>query len=496
VRTAFLILSVVILVCSAAYGAEKTVELLKAEDMDRSGVATNFFPPLTGHAKLTVAAPWMNVEFEPIEPGATEQRAYVVFEFNYSSAVQAFEWRQIPDGTASWPNVWLGYDAFSFDYQNPGPQPVKATVWIQDYASWLVDAKREYDPQKDVPVPCFTTPAYEQEVELAPGTGKIAIPLSKTMWTSNPRKGLALGDVRSFGMYLKSPVKKTEIAFTKFRLEAKDPKAGVFEFPAKVTCTKCASKFSDQYAPYCPFCGEEMKDCLPTPQAPPTASKTCIVLDAADGGGGAMNSGGGHNISSNPPEGMAISHYDMQYNDPKGKKPVARKSIPWDSRYYLKFKIDDLPKTAEEIKSATLRLFGSNDTYRNGFFNEKPWNAALVLYSVNSEFDNWDGRQLCWATMPPFEKVIFVGGQYPGPAAKHPVYKVSDKEGVKSLSADITEYVQEAKRAGRKTITIGMAVFTPFGAMKNPHALGHYLSMTPPAPIDPKSPKLSIEVAP
>ena len=84
-----------------------------------------------------------------------------------------------------------------------------------------------------------------------------------------------------------------------------------------------------------------------------------------------------------------------------------------------------------------------------------------------------------WVTMPPLGKLIWVSGQYPGRCTqlygrKKFTAATLGKESPRWLCLDITEYLKETTAAGDKSFTLGLKAFTPFGAVKAPHPLGHY----------------------
>src|SRR5262249_29389914 len=158
--------------------------------------------------------------------------------------------------------------------------------------------------------------------------------LRKPMWTNQRDKGLGLDDVKAFGLCIKSPVGKTVIGVNRFRLAGKDRNAGVFRYPERVKCPGCGRATSDRYAPFCPFCGKEVRGYEPIPKGLPRFGRDHVLLKLIDAGGGGTNSGGGDDTSeriAGPQGGLSIRHYDVYYNRAKGTPPVPeRKKIQWE----------------------------------------------------------------------------------------------------------------------------------------------------------------------
>ena len=474
-----------------------------------------FYPVLAYNADLKFDAAgdqsWLNVTFAPPAPEAKEKFAAVFFEFDYAAAVEPFDSRQAPDGSADWPNVWLGWDALVFDYDNRETTPITATVLIQDWVSWycpkydgLVAA--EAKPPQSAPATAKSGGAlpglggnlpqlYEEEVTLKPGRGTVSIDLKRRpLWTNNKKKGLSLDDVRAFGLCLKDPAGKASVNVNNFRLTGSSPSAGVLKpLLERVKCEKCGKSTSDVYAPFCPFCGGEAKGYQPIPaEMPSFASKT--VIPATSGGGGKTHGGGGGDATdeSQGRSAVFIAHYDAFYDQAKGAGKVDRRGGHWEWRYYLSFQLGDEVKDPSKIKKAELWLFAAKPKEA---FNEKPWGPGVLLFEVAPCYAPEDLAKINWMSMPPFERLLYVSGQHPGSATQDPKLKTTPLPAPKWLPMDITEAVREAAGREDKTLLLGLKAFTASGASHEPHSMGHYLTAGGPLTPGDRKPKLVLEMA-
>jgi hypothetical protein len=520
---------VALLLCVEACAQEvKVLELLKVGGIAEAKQFPGFFPTSACNAAVGVeedpAGAWITVAFDKPGRDAKQMFSAVLFEVDYTRAVEPFDWRKAPDGTAEWPNVWTGYDTFAFDYDNPQKEAVTVRVLLQDYVSWYhtdVDglARSKYvGPQQK-----YLPQMYQEDVELKPGRGRVTIDLRRAMWTSttppevesrekvpwgmsvlsrsSQKKGLELLDMRAFGLCNPSPEKKLTVKVNNFRLEARDRNAGVITWPEKTTCAKCGGKTSDRYAPFCPFCGAEIKDSLYSEllkKKVPAASDHTVIVPAVAAAGGGSSTGGSKGLMSYGRDTITVHHYDVNYNKPKGSQVPKLNSI-WEARYYLKFEPGKEFDRKPAVKSATLWIFGSKDfNVPKGKENEprfawlnpkygipimfagKTWLPGLLVFAVDRQYNDWDPK-MNWVTMPPLGKLIYVSGQYPGRCTqlygrKKFTAATLGKESPRWLCLDITEYLKETTAAGDKAFTLGLKAFTPFGAMRDPHPLGHCFS--------------------
>jgi hypothetical protein len=427
--------------------------------------------------------PWYDLVFQ--EPGKDSPYAFsaVWFEIGYQSVVPPLDGRRIPDGSRDWPNVWLGYDRLMFDYRLDRNESITVTVLIQDWVSWLptrYDGLAIVDPaaKPQIELPQL----YEEEIVLMPGTGTATIDLRRPLWCNNRKKGLSLDDVKAFGICLRRPAGTTTIGLNRFRLEGGRPDAGTFAYPHLVRCEKCGGGFSDRYAPFCPFCGTEMRDHLPISSGVPKFGDPVVVLPLIDAGGGGGNSGGGDDTSekaAGSKGSQAVRHYDVYYNRAVGTPPVPERKRPqWEYRYQLKFGLGDELAAKPKIKRALLWLRSSLKIKEREepVFCQKPWLPGLAAFAIPAAYDNWRGDQLTLATTPPYERLIYLSGQHPGPATQNPKLRTTDKPPPNDLPLDITEYVRQVVDEGRKTFSIGLKGFTPFSAAHEPHGLGHTMN--------------------
>ena len=534
-------------VCSVPCAQEvKVLELLKVGGPPDAKQFPGFFPTSVCNAAVGVEAgpaPWITVAFDKPAQDAKQTFSAVLFEFDYARAVEPFDWRKAPDGTAEWPNVWTGYDAFVFDYDNPEKESVKIKVLLQDYVSWYhtdfdglvrltyVGPQQKYLPQM-----------YEEEVELKPGKGRAAVDLRRAMWTSqtppeverkdkipwgmsalsqsSQKKGLELLDMRAFGLCNPSPEKKLTLKVNGFRLEARDKNAGVITWPERATCAKCGGKTSDRYAPFCPFCGAEMKDSLYSEllkKEVPAASDRTVIVPAVGAAGGGSSTGGGKGLMSYDKGIITVHHYDVNYNKPKGPQVPKNASI-WEARYYLKFEAGKEFDRKVRVKSATLWIFGSKVDIPKGqendprwawadpkhgrplWFAGKIWLPGLLVFAVDRQYNDWDPR-MNWVTMPPLGKLIYVSGQYPGRCTQlygneKETAPTLGKESPRWLCLDVTEYIKETAAAGEKVFTLGLKGFTPFGAIQEPHGRGHCFSGSGLVKDEDLRPKIVVELEP
>ncbi|MBN1830430.1 MAG: zinc ribbon domain-containing protein [Deltaproteobacteria bacterium] len=521
---------VAVLSCGVVAGeAAKELELLKVTKASDAKQIPGFFPTSACNATVNIdtdkAETWLSIDFTKPVKDAKQLFSAVLFEFDYTRAAMPFNWREAPDGTKEWPNVWTGYDAFVFDYENPEKTPVKIKVLLQDYVSWYhtdidglvrskyVGAQQKYLPQM-----------YQKDVELNPGKGRVHINLRNPMWTtqtpaedksaeeemvpygqsklsrSSQKKGVELLDMWAFGLCNPSPEKELTVKVNHFRLEASDKNAGVITWPERATCPKCGRKISDRYAPFCPFCGVEMKDHLYPEllkKTMPVASDHTIIIPTIAAAGGASSNGGSKAMISKGDDNLRVFHYDINYNKPKGPQVQKLKDI-WEGRYYLKFDLDKKINDQSKVKNATLWIFGSPPRVPDGqenqpqwawmnpkngkpiCFSEKIWLPGLLVFAVDKEYNDWDPK-MNWVTMPPLGKLIYMSGQYPGHHTqlhwrKDLIAPTLGKEATRWLCMDITDYIKEIAAEDQKTITLGLKGFTPFGASTHPHDLGHYLS--------------------
>ena len=94
---------------------------------------------------------------------------------------------------------------------------------------------------------------------------------------------------------------------------------------------------------------------------------------------------------------------------------------------------------------------------------------------------------MSWRTKPPLERLLYVSGQHPGACTQNPKLKATDKEAPEVFPIDLTPYVREAVARGEKTLSFTLKAFTPFGAMREPHGMGHCIMFqgigTPGAPF-------------
>ena len=538
----------VLLLYSGASAQEvKVLELLKVAGPADAKQLPGFFPTSACNAAVGVeadpAGAWITVVFDKPAQDAKQTFSAVLFEFDYTRAVEPFDWRKAPDGTEEWPNTWTGYDAFVFDYDNPEKTPVKVKVLLQDYVSWYhtdvdglvrlnyVGPQQKYLPQM-----------YQEDIELKPGKGRASIDLRKAMWTSktppevesrekvpwgmsalsrsSQKKGLELLDMRAFGLCNPSPEKKLTVKVNNFRLEARDRNAGVITWPERATCPKCGGKTSDRYAPFCPFCGAEMKDSLYDEllkKKVPAASDHTVIVPAVEAAGGGSSTGGGKGLMSYGRSIITVHHYDVNYRNPKGPQVPKLNSI-WEARYYLKFELGKEFDRKPAVKSATLWTFGSKPNIPKGqendprwawadpkngmslWFSGKIWLPGLLVFAVDRQYNDWDPK-MNWVTMPPLGKLIYVSGQYPGRCTQmygneKAIAPTLGEESPRWLCLDITEYVKETTAAGDKVFTLGLKAFTPFGAMREPHGLGHCFSGSGLVRDEELRPRIVVELEP
>jgi hypothetical protein len=489
-RLILIVLTLTLATAASASGQNgKTLMLLDVQDAAAVKQPKGFNPVLTYNAQLDLVhddradRQWVNVSFNKPSEDAKHAFSAVFFENSYEYVIPPFDERRFPDGGPEWPNVWLGYDRLTFDYRNTATEPIRTTVLIQDWISWLpvkYDGLTVANPleQKQTELPQL----YEEEVVLQPGAGTAAIELKKPLWTNNRAKGLGLDNVKAFGLCLKSPAEKVVLGVNRFRLESKDAGAGVFRYPERAKCEACGRATSDRYAPFCPFCGAERKEHAPIPKALPQFGNDVVLVKAIDGGGGGHNNGGGGDVSdkiAGPSGSQAIRHYDVYYNRTKGSTPIPdRKRVQWEYRYQLKFAIGSEFKDKPRIKRATLWLSSALKLkdQPEPVFCQKPWMPGVLAFSINDSYQGWDGKQMTFHTTSPYERLIYVGGQHPSSALQNPQWRVPGHEARTCLPLEITEHVQEAIDGGKETFTIALKAFTPFGAIKDPHSLGHTMN--------------------
>lgn len=465
----------------------KVSGLLEFRAAEQLAQPKRFNPVLTYNARLIFKPdnsdkPWIDVTFHRPDGAAQYAFSAVIFETSYEYVTAPLDERRIPDGGAEWPNVWLGYDRFMFDYRNDENAPLKVTVLIQDFVSWLpkkydgLEVVRAQRPQAELPQ------LYEEEIVLQPGEGTAAIDLKKPLWTNNRAKGLSLDNIKAFGLCIKSPARKVVIGVNRFRLESADRSAGVWRSPKRVHCPKCGQGFSDPYAPFCPFCSGEMSKHEQTPHELPSFGKEFILVKAIDGGGGGSSDGGGGDtcdVAAGPIGSKAIRHYDVYYNRPKGTPPLPeRKRVQWQYRYQLKFALGDEFARKPKIKRATLWVAASLNLkdHPEIVFCQKPWLPGVVIFSINEAYDDWQGTALTFATTPAYEKLIYVGGQHTGPATQNPKLRIEGHPAANCLPMEITGHVQDMIDSGRKTFSIALKAYTPAGAAKDPHGMGHTMN--------------------
>ncbi len=485
----------------AAFPAQQSKVLDVLEVRDPVGVVRpkGFNPVLTYNAslKLDVESPdrsWIRASFEMPDATSAQGFSAVFFETDYAFALPPFDARRIPDGTGEWINVWLGYDKFAFDYKNEEAEPLKATVIIQDWVSWLSarhDGLRSVQPSegRQTKLP----PLYEEDVLLKPGVGTVEITLKKTMRCNDGTNPLRLDNIKAFGICANPGENrgKRVLGFNRFRLEGGNGRAA-FSYPETVKCEKCGKGFSDEYAPFCAFCGAAVTATRRIPKELPSPEGR-ILLRPIDGAQVALASGGGDDFSDKilGPKGRPqVSHYDVYYNRPMGSEPPPkRKAIHWEWNFCFKFALGTEFDAKPTVRNATLWLSpGANRKDDPAFdFCVKPWMPGLVVYSHPKEFQGWTGSQMTWRTMPPFEKLLYVSGQHPGACTQNPKLKATDKEEPAVLPIDLTPYVREAVARGEKTLSFTLKAFTPFGASREPHGMGHYIWFqgigTPHAPV-------------
>jgi hypothetical protein len=481
----------------------KVLDLLDVQDAASLNQPRRFNPVLTcnadlGFEKESSGKTWIKASLRKPDETSEQEFSAVFFEMDYAFVVPPFDERKVPDGTAEWINVWLGYDRFAFDYRNEEKEPVRAVVLIQDWFSWL---SRNYDGLKAQPRPeggqKELPQLYEEEVVLNPGAGTIEIGLRKPLWCNNKLKGLGLDNIKAFGICIKSPDKERVIRLNRFRLESKDKNAGVFTYPRKVACGKCARGFSDEYAPFCPFCGAAVASYTPIPKELPDLGG-CVLLKPTDGARGTCNSGGGDNLVDRIMGSRGrqlIAHYDVYYNKPKGSAPPpARKRAPWESNFCFKFALGSEFAAKPKIRKATLWLQpGLRHKKEEEFrFSAKPWLPGLLVYAVAKEYHGWTGSTLSIRTLPPYEKLVYVSGQHPGSSTQNPKLRATDKEPPVLLPIDLTEYVREGVTRGDPTLSFTLKAFTPVAAVQDPHSLGHCFDF--PGLEDPRGPFIAVEL--
>jgi hypothetical protein len=70
--------------------------------------------------------------------------------------------------------------------------------------------------------------------------------------------------------------------------------------------------------------------------------------------------------------------------------------------------------------------------------------------------------------------------------------RATDLEEPAVLPIDLTPYVREAVGRGEKTLSFTLQAFTPFGAMREPHGMGHCITFQG---IDaPRAPFIAVEL--
>jgi hypothetical protein len=478
------ILASIVLAASPAQ-QNKVLDVLDVRDPVSLIKPKRFNPVLTYNAALKLdvesSPPWIKASFEKPDENSAQGFSAVFFETDYAAVLPPFDGRRIPDGTGEWINVWLGYDKFAFDYKNDEGEPLNATVLIQDWVSWLSakhdglkSVRTSGDKQTELPL------LYEEEVILNPGAGTIEINLKKTMRCNDGAKGLGLDNIKAFGLCIKPGRHRGTrvVGLNRFRLEGRDAAAGVFSYPEKVKCEKCGRGFTDEYAPYCPFCGAAVASYKEIPKEVPPAEGR-ILLRPTDGTRAALASGGGDDLSDQVlgSKGSAlVAHYDVYYNRPMGSSPAPqRKRVVWEWSFTFKFALGAEFDAKPAVKNAVLWLSpgvkGKDDPA--SVFCKKPWFPGLLVYSHPKEFQGWTGSQVSWRTLPPFEKLIYVSGQHPGPATQSPKLKATDLEAPEVFPIDLTPYVREAVARGDRILSFTLKAFTPFGAHKEPHGMGH-----------------------
>ena len=312
-------------------------------------------------------------------------------------------------------------------------------------------------------------------------------------------KGLGLDNIKAFGLCIK-PGRSSGtrvVGLNRFRLEGRDASAGVFSYPEKVKCEKCGRGFTDEYAPFCPFCGAAVASHKRIPKELPPAEGR-ILLRPTDGAKAALGSGGGDDLSDkalgskgNP----LVAHYDVTYNRPMGSSPAPkRKGIFWEWNYCFKFALGADFDAKPGVRNATLWLSpGMKDKANPEFiFSVKPWLSGLLVYSHPKEFQGWTGSEVTWRTQPPFEKLLYVSGQHPASCTQNPKLKATDEEVLVVFPIDLTSYVREAVARGDKTLSFTLKAFTPFGAHKEPHGMGHFITFN--GLGNPQAPVLAVEL--
>jgi hypothetical protein len=495
VRRSFPLLTALFCLACAAASAEDahSLPLLSFQAASDVEHPNNFYPTLSYNASLALESAdnrsWLKASFAVPDAAATFPHAGIFFEFDHATVVPPLDFRGIPDGSAAWPNVWLGWDRFAFDYRNLDAEPIVATVLIQDWVSWL---NQKYDGLTGVPdgLPQM----YEQEVTLAPGSGTVTIDLAKRpLWTNTGTKGLDLEDIRAFGLCVKSPKRAATVLLDGFRLEGGRPDAGVMDcLVLRKTCGACGRRFSDVYAPNCVFCGAEIADHQHLPDEFPTFPASATVLGATAIGGGFTSRGAGAPTLDQRAtwKTIHIAHYDIHYGRDKGGRPIPRRGPPvWEWRYFLRFSLGEDFAAKPTVRKAALWLFppvGADE------LSPKPWNPGLALFAVDSSYNDWDPTRMCWLAMPPYERLIFLSGQHPSTSSQVVSRKVSETC-TRWMPFDITEHVQAVITRGERSFTLGLKAFTPFAARTNPHVYGHCFLAGGTAPANERSPKLVIE---
>jgi hypothetical protein len=136
---------------------------------------------------------------------------------------------------------------------------------------------------------------------------------------------------------------------------------------------------------------------------------------------------------------------------------------------------------------------GLKHQQEEGFrFTVKPWMPGLLIYTVRKDCREWTGSSLSLRTLPPYEKLVYVSGQHPGTALQSPKLRATDKEEPALLPIDLTEVVREAVAQGDRSLSFTLKCFTPIGAVKDPHSMGHFIDFA--GFKDPRAPFIAVDL--
>ena len=140
----------------------------------------------------------------------------------------------------------------------------------------------------------------------------------------------------------------------------------------------------------------------------------------------------------------------------------------------MKFALGQEFTQKPRIKNATLWLSSALriEGRAEPIFCQKPWLPGVLAFSVNDAYNDCDGKKLNFLKTPPYERLIYVSGQHPGPATQNPKLRVEGKDAPGCLPLDITECVQEAIDGGKETFTIAPRPSRPSEQSRIPTAGG------------------------